>query len=74
MNNEGGPITADKQDNIIGSAIIKQVNRILLGNLSKRVPHLVKCQVKCNYRLVLIHPYKENKGLKMYANCITDLF
>jgi hypothetical protein len=47
LNDEGGPITADKLDNIIGRSIVQQVNRILLGNLSKKVPHLVKCQVKC---------------------------
>jgi hypothetical protein len=46
LQNEGGPITAEKLDNIIGSSIVQQVNRILLGNLSKIAPHLVKCQVK----------------------------
>jgi hypothetical protein len=46
LNSEGGPIPAEQQDNNIGRSIIKQVNRILLGNLSKKVPHLVKCQVK----------------------------
>jgi hypothetical protein len=46
LNIEEGPVTADKLDNITGSSIVEQVNRILLGNLSTKVPHLLKCQVK----------------------------
>lgn len=51
LHNEGEPITAEKLDNIMGTSILQQVNRILLGNLSEKVPHLVKCQVKLpNYK------------------------
>lgn len=51
LNNEEGLVTADKLDNIIGSSIVQQVNRILLGNLSTKVPHLLKCQVETDPRV-----------------------
>jgi hypothetical protein len=46
LNNEEGPITSIKLDNIMGSSIVQQINRILLGTLSNEVSHLLKCQVK----------------------------
>ncbi|KAJ4433110.1 large ribosomal subunit protein mL65 [Periplaneta americana] len=49
--NDGNPVSPSTLDDIIGRSVIQQINRILLGNLSKKLPHLLKCQVETDPRI-----------------------